>query len=86
MTTVLQPHLTLALLLSLLFHLTVLVGPGWVLPTDDEARETELSPPIEAHLSPPPVRRAAVPAAPALPAPAKRRNESEIAKRSKPDA
>ena len=73
MIPVRQQHLTLALLLSLLLHLTLLVAPVWVLPTLDDSRDTEAASQIEAHLSSPTVRRVAVPAAPALPATAKRR-------------
>jgi len=73
MIPVRQQHLTLALLLSLLLHLTLLVAPVWVLPTLDDSPDAQTASPLEAHLSPATVRRAAVPATPALPAPVKRR-------------
>ena len=68
-----QQHLRLALLLSLLLHLTMLAAPAWRLPTLDAARDGDAAAQIEAHLSRPTVRKMPAPAAPAVPAPAKRR-------------
>jgi hypothetical protein len=68
-----QQHLRLALLLSLLLHLTLLAAPAWRLPTLDAARDSDAAAQIEAHLSSPTARKTPVPAAPAVPATAKRR-------------
>jgi len=73
MTARRRQHLTLAMLLSLLLHLTMLVAPGWILPTFDDPPVSDAAPQIEAHLSPPTVRRAPVRPAPAVPAPPNRR-------------
>lgn len=56
-------HLTLALLLSLLLHLTMLVAPGWVLPSLVESVDAESGTPIEARLGNSGVRRTAQPIA-----------------------
>lgn len=71
MTPVRQQRLTLALLLSLLLHLTTLVAPGWVLPAIDDSNSRESLPQIEAHLSTATLRE--TPLAPAQPPPVKRK-------------
>ena len=66
MTSLRQQRLTLALLISLLLHLTVVVAPGWYLPTPDD----EPSPPapsLEAYLAPLPLRQSTAPPAAAKP-------------------
>jgi len=74
MTPLRQQHLRLALLLSLLLHLTMLAAPAWRLPTLEDERDSDAASQIEAHLSSPIVRNTPVAAAPAAPAaPAKRR-------------
>ena len=72
MTSARQQHLRLALLASLLLHLTMLAAPAWRLPGLDDTPDGDAAPQIEAHLSSPSVRRPPAPAAPARPAPARR--------------
>lgn len=77
MTSLRQQRLTLALLISLLLHLTVVVVPGWYLPTMDD----ELSPPassLDAYLAPLPQHQRAAPSAPAKPSRQKTRHRAPL--------
>lgn len=66
MTSLRQQRLTLALLISLLLHLTVVVAPGWYLPTPDDEPPPPASS-LEAYLTPFPLRQRAAPSTPAKP-------------------
>lgn len=72
-----RQHLTLALLVSLLLHLTMLVAPGWVLPVLEDAPDAESPSPIEAHLTTPAIRRSPVSAARPAPVKGQRRQISK---------
>lgn len=77
MTSLRQQRLTLALLISLLLHLTVVVAPGWYLPTLDD----ELSPPassLEAYLTSLPPRHRAAPSTAAKPQRHKTRHRAPL--------
>ncbi len=50
MTNVRRHRLTLALLISLLLHLTLIGIPGWRVPTLDDLLRSNASSPLEAHL------------------------------------
>ena len=50
MTNWRQHRLTLALLISLLLHLTLIGAPGWRVPTLDDLLRSNASPQLEAHL------------------------------------
>lgn len=63
----------LALTASLLVHLTLLSTPGWRLATLDDLLTPPVETPLEAHLTTPPVPRAAPAAAPPAVAPARPR-------------
>ncbi|MFA7269298.1 MAG: DUF3108 domain-containing protein [Sterolibacterium sp.] len=69
MTSLRQQRLTLALLISLLLHLTVVVAPGWYLPTQDDELSSDSPPQLEAHLAPPRKTVAAAPPAAKPPRP-----------------
>lgn len=68
-----QQRLTAALVFSLLLHLTMLVAPGWLLPTLDDRLDAEPPQQIEARLSGGAVREAPVPAARPSPVTGKRK-------------
>jgi len=67
-----QHRLKLALLISLLLHLTLIGAPGWRVPTLDDLLRSNASPPLEAHLVsvptiPAPAPRPAKPLTPPIP-------------------
>ncbi|MFA6313605.1 MAG: DUF3108 domain-containing protein [Sterolibacterium sp.] len=74
MTSSRQQRLMAALVFSLLLHLTMLVAPGWLLPTLDDLVDVEPPQQIEAHLSGGAVSKTPVPAA--RPAPVKGRRKA----------
>jgi len=73
-----QRNLTLALLLSLLLHLTIVIGPGWVLPTSDDLQDIEPSTQLDARLTTPSVRKTSSHAAPPPAGSKSRRNVTPI--------
>ena len=83
MTLTRQQHLSLALLLSLLLHLTLLLAPGWILPAE-ETPDGALPPQLAAHLS---GRAAATPSAPDAPRPpAKRQSPGALPGPAQPES
>lgn len=77
MTCLRRQRLTQALLISLLLHLSVVVAPGWYLPTLDDGLSSEAPSQLEAHLTP--VRRAATPSVQPAPPRAPRRSLVPVA-------
>lgn len=73
MTRPRRQRLTAALWFSLLLHLTMLVAPGWLLPTLDDVHDQAAPPQIEAHLSAPTNRTSPVPTSRTVPVTGKRR-------------
>lgn len=65
MTSLHRRRLTLALFISLLIHLSVVVAPGWYLPTLDDPQSADSAPQLEAHLSSLSTRQVAASVAPA---------------------
>lgn len=60
-------RLTLALLFSLLLHLSLLVAPGWYLPVSDEDLSSESPTFLEAHLAAEPLHKISAPPVRPLP-------------------